>query len=165
MVLQRGLERKNGWYQCLYFLIESLIFLSLSRKTQAEWCIKTAAKIISPAVEATYSAGYDWYVFSFGIKINYQNCPFCGQGFLLSLKIQRNCEEELKIVLLRDCDTVSYACIIVCESFKFHFVPRSRCIDQVRSSTYVELSHDLEIDKAIGYLKQKDFQQVSALPC
>ena len=25
----------------------------------------------------------------------------------------------------------------------------------------MELSHSLEIDKAIGYLKQKDFQQVS----
>ncbi|ESO03760.1 hypothetical protein HELRODRAFT_79910 [Helobdella robusta] len=33
------------------------------------------------------------------------------------------------------------------------------CINQVKSSTYMNLAHDLEIDKAIGFLKQKDFQQ------
>ena len=32
-----------------------------SRKNQAERCIKTAAKIISPAIENTFAAGYDWY--------------------------------------------------------------------------------------------------------
>jgi len=32
-----------------------------------------------------------------------------------------------------------------------------RCIEQVRSSAYVDISHDLEIDKAIMYLKEKDF--------
>ena len=36
----------------------------------------------------------------------------------------------------------------------------SRCIDQVKGSQYMELAHSLEIDKAIGYLKEKDFQQV-----
>ena len=35
-----------------------------------------------------------------------------------------------------------------------------RCIDQVKSSQYMELAHSLEIDKAIGYLREKDFQQV-----
>jgi len=35
------------------------------------------------------------------------------------------------------------------------------CIDQVKSSQYMELAHSLDIDKAIGFLKQKDFQQVS----
>lgn len=34
------------------------------------------------------------------------------------------------------------------------------CINQVRSSHYMSLAHDLDIDKAISYLKQKDFQQV-----
>ena len=29
----------------------------------------------------------------------------------------------------------------------------------MKSSQYMELAHSLEIDKAIGYLKQKDFQQ------
>lgn len=32
-----------------------------------------------------------------------------------------------------------------------------RCIEQVRTSHYLDLSHDLEIDKAIMYLKEKDF--------
>ena len=35
-----------------------------------------------------------------------------------------------------------------------------RCIEQVKNSQYLELSHDLEIDKAIMFLKLKDFQQV-----
>jgi intraflagellar transport protein 88 len=34
------------------------------------------------------------------------------------------------------------------------------CIEQVKSSQYMELAHSLDIDKAIGFLKQKDFQQV-----
>jgi intraflagellar transport protein 88 len=33
------------------------------------------------------------------------------------------------------------------------------CIDQVKASQYMELAHSLDIDKAIGFLKQKDFQQ------
>lgn len=40
----------------------------------------------------------------------------------------------------------------------FHCV--YRCIEQVKNSQYLELSHDLEIDKAIMFLKLKDFQQV-----
>jgi len=53
-----------------------------------------AAKIISPVVESSYTAGYNW------------------------------------------------------------------CIEQVKSSNYMELAHSLDIDKAIGFLKQKDFHQV-----
>lgn len=30
------------------------------RKYDAENCIKTAAKIISPAIEVQFSVGYDW---------------------------------------------------------------------------------------------------------
>ncbi len=33
------------------------------------------------------------------------------------------------------------------------------CIEQVKSSQYMELAHSLDIDKAIGFLKEKDFQQ------
>lgn len=36
-----------------------------------------------------------------------------------------------------------------------------RCVDMVKSSQYVELANDLEINKAITYLRQKDFNQVS----
>ncbi|XP_033740062.1 intraflagellar transport protein 88 homolog isoform X5 [Pecten maximus] len=61
------------------------------RKYEAENCIKTAAKIIAPAIETSFASGYDW------------------------------------------------------------------CVEQVKTSQYVDLAHDLEIDKAIMYLKQKDF--------
>lgn len=36
-----------------------------------------------------------------------------------------------------------------------------RCVDMVKSSQYVELANDLEINKAISYLRQKDFNQVT----
>ncbi|KAI3356058.1 hypothetical protein L3Q82_017320 [Scortum barcoo] len=34
------------------------------------------------------------------------------------------------------------------------------CVDMVKSSQYVELANDLEINKAISYLRQKDFNQL-----
>ncbi|KAF6772475.1 Intraflagellar transport protein 88 [Paragonimus kellicotti] len=34
------------------------------------------------------------------------------------------------------------------------------CIEQVKMSLYHEIAHDLEIDKAVMYLKQRDFHQV-----
>ena len=34
------------------------------------------------------------------------------------------------------------------------------CIDQVKASQHMDLAYSLDIDKAIGFLKQKDFQQV-----
>ena len=58
-----------------------------------------AAKIISPVIDSTYTAGYNW------------------------------------------------------------------CIEQVKSSQYMDLAHSLDIDKAIGFLKQKDFQQVILSVC
>lgn len=38
-----------------------------------------------------------------------------------------------------------------------------RCVEMVKSSQYVELANDLEINKAITYLRQKDFNQVKQL--
>ncbi|KAK6171274.1 hypothetical protein SNE40_019498 [Patella caerulea] len=72
---------------------DALRKIERERKYEAERCLKTAVKIISPAVESTFSEGYD------------------------------------------------------------------SCIEQVKNSQYVDLSHDLEIDKAIMFLKEKDFQQ------
>lgn len=37
----------------------------------------------------------------------------------------------------------------------------SRCVDVVKSSQYTELADDLEIIKAVTYLRQKDFNQVT----
>ncbi|CAD5117479.1 DgyrCDS6248 [Dimorphilus gyrociliatus] len=72
---------------------DSLRQIERERRNTAERCIKTAAKLISPAIEHSFTAGYDW------------------------------------------------------------------CMDQVKTSNFMELAHDLEIDKAIGYLKKKDFAQ------
>ncbi|XP_048834730.1 intraflagellar transport protein 88 homolog isoform X2 [Brienomyrus brachyistius] len=63
------------------------------RKALAEKYIMTAAKLIAPAVEASFAAGFDW------------------------------------------------------------------CVEMVKSSQYVELANDLEISKAITYLRQKEFNQ------
>uniref|UniRef100_A0A4W5R8B7 Intraflagellar transport 88 homolog n=1 Tax=Hucho hucho TaxID=62062 RepID=A0A4W5R8B7_9TELE len=62
-------------------------------KALAEKFIMTSAKLIAPAIEATFAAGFDW------------------------------------------------------------------CVDMVKSSQYVELANDLEINKAITYLRQRDFNQ------
>lgn len=35
-----------------------------------------------------------------------------------------------------------------------------RCVDMVKGSQYVELANDLEINKAITYLRQRNFNQV-----
>ncbi|XP_023655595.1 intraflagellar transport protein 88 homolog isoform X2 [Paramormyrops kingsleyae] len=63
------------------------------RKALAEKYIMTAAKLIAPAIEASFAAGFDW------------------------------------------------------------------CVEMVKSSQYVELANDLEISKAITYLRQKEFNQ------
>ncbi|GFS10276.1 intraflagellar transport protein 88 homolog [Elysia marginata] len=70
---------------------DSLRQIERERKYEAERCIKYAAKIISPAIESSFSDGYDW------------------------------------------------------------------CIEMVKNSQYIDLAHDLEIDKAIMFLKQKNF--------
>ncbi|XP_072899793.1 intraflagellar transport protein 88 homolog isoform X1 [Hemitrygon akajei] len=63
------------------------------RKAMAERFIMTAAKLIAPAIEPSFAAGYDW------------------------------------------------------------------CVEMVKTSQYVELANDLEINKAITYLRQRDFNQ------
>ncbi|XP_026883729.2 intraflagellar transport protein 88 homolog isoform X1 [Electrophorus electricus] len=67
------------------------------RKGLAEKYIMTSAKLIAPAIESTFAAGFDW------------------------------------------------------------------CVDMVKGSQYVELANDLEINKAITYLRQKDFKQTEAV--
>ncbi|KAG1960001.1 intraflagellar transport protein [Pimephales promelas] len=64
------------------------------RKALAEKYIMTSAKLIAPAIESSFAAGFDW------------------------------------------------------------------CVDMVKGSQYVELANDLEINKAITYLRQRDFKQV-----
>ncbi|XP_061774237.1 intraflagellar transport protein 88 homolog [Nerophis ophidion] len=66
-------------------------------KARAEKYVMTAAKLIAPAIEASFAAGYDW------------------------------------------------------------------CVEMVKSSQYMELANDLEINKAITYLRQKDFNQAVSI--
>ncbi|XP_024919372.1 intraflagellar transport protein 88 homolog isoform X3 [Cynoglossus semilaevis] len=66
-------------------------------KSLTEKYIMTAAKLIAPAIETSFAAGFDW------------------------------------------------------------------CVDMVKGSQYVELANDLEINKAITYLRQKDFNQIEAV--
>uniref|UniRef100_A0A8C5E5E0 Intraflagellar transport 88 n=1 Tax=Gouania willdenowi TaxID=441366 RepID=A0A8C5E5E0_GOUWI len=42
---------------------------------------------------------------------------------------------------------------------KLHQMERDRCVEMVKSSQYVELANDLEINKAITFLRQKDINQ------
>nr|XP_005167588.1 intraflagellar transport protein 88 homolog isoform X7 [Danio rerio] len=67
------------------------------RKALAEKYIMTSAKLIAPAIEMSFAAGFDW------------------------------------------------------------------CVDMVKGSQYVELANDLEINKAITYLRQRDFKQAEAV--
>ncbi|XP_062614116.1 intraflagellar transport protein 88 homolog, partial [Saccostrea cucullata] len=84
---------KNKMFTNAAIFYTFFVPVQLQWKYDAENCIKTAAKIISPAIEAQFSLGYD------------------------------------------------------------------RCTEQVKSSQYLDLAHDLEIDKAIMFLKEKDFNQ------
>lgn len=52
----------------------------------------------------------------------------------------------------------SCTCVGITDELVWHCV--DRCTEQVKSSQYLDLAHDLEIDKAIMFLKQKDFNQV-----
>uniref|UniRef100_A0A4W3HLX6 Intraflagellar transport protein 88 homolog n=1 Tax=Callorhinchus milii TaxID=7868 RepID=A0A4W3HLX6_CALMI len=72
---------------------DSLRQMERERKAMAERFIMTAAKLIAPAIETSFAAGYDW------------------------------------------------------------------CVEMVKASQYVELANDLEINKAITYLRQRDFNQ------
>uniref|UniRef100_H2YAL2 Uncharacterized protein n=1 Tax=Ciona savignyi TaxID=51511 RepID=H2YAL2_CIOSA len=71
--------------------------LERSRKLIAERCILTAAKIIAPAIESSFSEGFDW------------------------------------------------------------------CVEQVKQSPYHDLANDLEIHKALMYLKERDFSQAVSI--
>ncbi|CAI5655251.1 unnamed protein product [Oreochromis niloticus] len=56
-------------------------------------------------------------------------------------------------------DTSSNMVIEAIKNDKLHQMERDLCVDMVKSSQYVELANDLEINKAITYLRQKDFNQ------
>jgi len=76
---------------------DSLRQLERKRKLIAERCILAAAKIIAPAIESSFSEGFDW------------------------------------------------------------------CVEQVKQSPYHDLANDLEIHKALMYLRERDFSQAVSI--
>lgn len=60
---------------------------------------------------------------------------------------------------IRWCDVIHK--VLYYAHVRLVFVLFFRCVDMVKSSQYVELANDLEINKAITYLRQKDFNQVT----
>lgn len=58
------------------------------------------------------------------------------------------------------CPEMYHLCIIELY-FSFAYACFIRCVDVVKGSQYTELADDLEIIKAVTYLRQKDFNQVT----
>ncbi|KAH6927246.1 hypothetical protein HPB50_001122 [Hyalomma asiaticum] len=72
---------------------DSLQQIERERRHEAEWCISTAAKLISPVISSSFSEGYEW------------------------------------------------------------------CLEQIKSSAYAHIANDLEISKAVAYLRKREFNQ------
>ncbi|XP_049272467.1 LOW QUALITY PROTEIN: intraflagellar transport protein 88 homolog [Rhipicephalus sanguineus] len=72
---------------------DSLQQIERERRHEAEWCISTAAKLIAPVINSSFSEGYDW------------------------------------------------------------------CLEQIKSSAYAYIANDLEISKAVAYLRKREFNQ------
>lgn len=83
------------------------------RREDAEYCILTAAKLIAPHIEETFSAGV------------LQLCIFFYQ----------------------------------CTSHYFYYLGYDWCVDAMKSSEYARLASDLEINKAVMYLKQRQLPE------
>uniref|UniRef100_A0A3B4DQC8 Intraflagellar transport protein 88 homolog n=1 Tax=Pygocentrus nattereri TaxID=42514 RepID=A0A3B4DQC8_PYGNA len=67
-------------------------------------------------------------------------------------------DEEDKYISPND-DPHTNLLIEAIKNDQLHQMERERCVDMVKSSQYVELANDLEINKAITYLRQKEFNQ------
>lgn len=114
----------------------------------------TAAKLIAPAIEATFAAGFDWFVLRCTIFITF--CMESRHKFSwLQVKISHKQPLELHVGSTETC----YLCTIELH-FSFLCASFFRSVDVVKSSQYTDLADDLEIIKAVTYLRQKDFNQV-----
>lgn len=115
----------------------------------------TAAKLIAPAIETTFAAGFDWFVLRCAILITF--CMESRHKFSwLGVKISHKQPLELSVGYTETC----YLCIIELH-FSFLYASFFRSVDVVKSSQYTDLADDLEIIKAVTYLRQKDFNQVT----
>ncbi|XP_029385575.1 intraflagellar transport protein 88 homolog isoform X7 [Echeneis naucrates] len=80
------------------------------------------------------------------------------KAFLKLISVRLGIDDEDKYIPSND-DTSSDMVIEAIKNDKLHQMERDLCVDMVKSSQYVELANDLEINKAITYLRQKDFKQ------
>uniref|UniRef100_A0A8C3AIR6 Intraflagellar transport 88 homolog n=1 Tax=Cyclopterus lumpus TaxID=8103 RepID=A0A8C3AIR6_CYCLU len=80
------------------------------------------------------------------------------KAFQKLISVPLGVDDEDKYLPSHD-DTDSEMVIEAIKNDKLHQMERDLCVDMVKSSHYVELANDLEINKAITYLRQKDFNQ------
>ncbi|XP_070770586.1 intraflagellar transport protein 88 homolog isoform X5 [Enoplosus armatus] len=80
------------------------------------------------------------------------------KAFQKLISVPLGIDDEDKYIPSND-DTSSNMVIEAIKNDKLHQMERDLCVDMVKSSQYVELANDLEINKAITYLRQKDFNQ------
>uniref|UniRef100_A0A671UFS3 Intraflagellar transport protein 88 homolog n=1 Tax=Sparus aurata TaxID=8175 RepID=A0A671UFS3_SPAAU len=80
------------------------------------------------------------------------------KAFQKLISVPLGIDDEDKYIPSND-DTNSNMVIEAIKNDKLHQMERDLCVDMVKSSQYVELANDLEINKAITYLRQKDFNQ------
>uniref|UniRef100_A0A8C4GPU5 Intraflagellar transport protein 88 homolog n=1 Tax=Dicentrarchus labrax TaxID=13489 RepID=A0A8C4GPU5_DICLA len=80
------------------------------------------------------------------------------KAFQKLISVPLGIDDEDKYIPSND-DTSSNMIIEAIKNDKLHQMERDLCVDMVKSSQYVELANDLEINKAITYLRQKDFNQ------
>uniref|UniRef100_A0A8C9Y1M6 Intraflagellar transport protein 88 homolog n=1 Tax=Sander lucioperca TaxID=283035 RepID=A0A8C9Y1M6_SANLU len=80
------------------------------------------------------------------------------KAFQKLISVPLGIDDEDKYIPSND-DTDSSMVIEAIKNDKLHQMERDLCVDMVKNSQYVELANDLEINKAITYLRQKDFNQ------
>uniref|UniRef100_A0A673BHR8 Intraflagellar transport protein 88 homolog n=1 Tax=Sphaeramia orbicularis TaxID=375764 RepID=A0A673BHR8_9TELE len=80
------------------------------------------------------------------------------KAFQKLISVPLGIDDEDKYIPSND-DATSNMVIEAIKNDKLHQMERDLCVDMVKSSQYVELANDLEINKAITYLRQKDFNQ------
>ena len=89
----------------------------------------------------------------------------------LELSHDLEIDKAIMFLKLKDFQQVTVCCHRIVSTTLYHYHTILPCIlhpcltspliDHVKDSQFLELSHDLEIDKAIMFLKLKDFQQVT----
>uniref|UniRef100_A0A8C7XBL1 Intraflagellar transport 88 homolog n=1 Tax=Oryzias sinensis TaxID=183150 RepID=A0A8C7XBL1_9TELE len=80
------------------------------------------------------------------------------KAFQMLISVPLGIDDEDKYIPATD-DSSTNMVIDAIKNDKLYQMERDKCVDMVKASQYVELANDLEINKAITYLRQKDFNQ------